>query len=170
MTETTNGTAQTVGSATSGKETIHKVVAVPIPPERAFALFTERMTAWWPTAQFSVAMYRGAGVRNVVVEPREGGAVYEVAEDGERADWGHVTRWDPPLAFEMEWYPGVATEDASTVVVSFHPEGSSTRVELVHAGLDKRPNGAEMVARYTSGWDVVLAPFVDAAHEATTVG
>lgn len=169
MTELMDGTAQTVGSATSGNEAIRKVVSVSIPPDRAFALFTDRMAAWWPTAEFSVAMYRGASVRNVVVEPREGGAVYEVADDGERADWGHVTRWDPPLAFEMEWYPGVATEDASTVVVSFHPEGSGTRVELVHAGLNERTNGAEMVARYTSGWDVVLAPFVDAAHKATAI-
>lgn len=169
MTEPTDGTTQTVGSATNGNEAIRKAVSVPIPPEGAFALFTDRMAAWWPTAKFSVAMYRGASVRNVVVEPREGGAVYEVAEDGERADWGHVTRWDPPLAFEMEWYPGVAPEEASTVAVSFRAEGGGTCVELVHTGLDGRPNGAEMVARYMSGWDVVLAPFVDAAHKATAI-
>ena len=59
-------------------------------------------------------------------------------------------------------------EKASTVVVSFHTEGSGTRMVLTHTGLDRRPNGNEMIARYASGWDTVLTPFAEGArHEAT---
>ena len=165
MTEPT-GTTDAIKSPLD--QAISKTVMVPITPERAFSLFTDGMATWWPTARFSVAMYRDATVRNVVIEPGEGGAIYEIAEDGERAEWGHVTRWEPPHRLGMQWYPGVGMEEASTVVVSFHAERSGTRVVLTHTGLDRRPNGNEMIARYTSGWDTVLAPFVEGAkHEAT---
>ena len=154
------------GTPTSRSEkAIRKRVRVPLPPDRAFDLFTQRVADWWPTALFSVAMYKGGTVQDVVIEPREGGAMYEVAEDGARSEWGTVTRWDPPSLLELEWFPGVDRSEATRIAVHFTPDGDGTLVELVHDGLDARPDGAALIERYTDGWDIVLAPYAALASE-----
>ena len=153
------------GAETSTVKAIRKRVRVPLPPDRAFDLFTRRVADWWPTAQFSVAMYTGGTVRDVVIEPREGGAMYEVAADGTRSEWGTVTRWEHPSLLELEWFPGVDRSEATRIAVRFAPDGDGTLVELVHDGLDARPDGAALVERYTDGWDIVLAPYAALASE-----
>jgi hypothetical protein len=45
------------------------------------------------------------------------------------------------------------------VEVRFSPEGPGTRVELEHRGF----GATDPRDRYASGWDVVLAPFVEHA-------
>ena len=43
----------------------------------------------------------------------------------------------------------------------FSPEGPGSRVELEHRGF----SAGDPRDRYSSGWDVVLAPFVDTASK-----
>ena len=139
--------------STTAIEEIRKTVLVDFAPEDAFDLFTAGIATWWPVETHS---YGGAEVTTVVFEPRVGGRVYEVTPAGER-DWGNVLALDRPSGFVLEWLIGDAS--ATEVEVRFTPEGPGSRVELVHRGF----GAADARGRYASGWDVVLAPFVEAA-------
>ena len=76
--------------------------------------------------------------------------------EGEQ-DWGSVLAWEPPHRLLLDWQIGEAR--GTEVEVTFAPEGPGSRVVLEHRGFaDADPRG-----RYDSGWDAVLAPFVDAA-------
>ena len=137
--------------STTVVETIKKTVLVDFAPPEAFDLFTAKIDKWWPASSHS---YGGDAVREVVFECNEGGRVYEITDDGEQ-DWARVRTFDPPHRFVLEWLIGGNTE----VEVTFAPEGPGSRVVLEHRGfeeLERRDN-------YDSGWDVVLAPFVETA-------
>ncbi len=63
-----------------------------------FDAFVATMGAWWPVQPFSAGKDR---VRDVVVERRHGGRVYETWDDGTEVDWGTLTAWEPPARFVM---------------------------------------------------------------------
>lgn len=79
-------------------------------PAAAFELFTTQIARWWPFRGHSCF---GDKAADVVFEPRVGGAVTEVALDGERMAWGTLTEWSPPDAFAMRWYPGLDAAEAT---------------------------------------------------------
>jgi uncharacterized protein YndB with AHSA1/START domain len=134
-------------------DAIRKTVLVDFAPAEAFELFTHRIASWWPVGTHS---YGGDEVTDVVLEPRVGGRLYEVTATGEQ-DWGSVLAWEPPDRVVLDWQIGEAR--GSEVEVRFSPEGPGTRVELEHRGF----GATDPRDRYASGWDVVLAPFVDHA-------
>jgi uncharacterized protein YndB with AHSA1/START domain len=134
-------------------DAIRKTVLVDFAPAEAFELFTHRIASWWPVGTHS---YGGDDVTDVVLEPGVGGRLYEVTEDGEQ-DWGSVAVWEPPHRVVLDWQIGEAR--GSEVEVRFSPEGPGTRVELEHRGFSTE----DPRDRYESGWDVVLAPFVEQA-------
>ena len=140
-------------STTVTTEAIRKTVLVDFAPAEAFELFTTRIASWWPVGTHS---YGGDDVTDVVLEPRAGGRLYEVTAAGEQ-DWGSVLAWEPPHRVLLDWQIGEAR--GSEVEVRFLPEGPGTRVELEHRGF----GAADPRDRYASGWDVVLAPFVEQA-------
>ena len=92
-----------------------------------------------------------------MLEPQVGGRLYEVTDDGEQ-DWGRVLEWDPPHRFLLDWQIGEAR--GTEVEVRFSPEGPGARVELEHRGF----SSGDPRERYSGGWDVVLAPFVESAQ------
>ena len=61
-------------------EPIRKSVTVACSVEKAFEIFTGRIASWWPVSQYSISQER---TRNVVIEPRVGGRIYEERDDGE---------------------------------------------------------------------------------------
>lgn len=138
---------------TTATEAIRKTVLVDFTPEEAFELFTARIGTWWPVRSHS---YGGEDVTNVVLEPHVGGRLYELTDAGEQ-DWGTVLAWEPPTRLLLDWQIGTAA--GTEVEVRFSAEGPGARVELEHRGF-AAPGAHE---RYRSGWDVVLAPFVEAA-------
>lgn len=141
--------------STIAAEAIRKTVLVDFAPAEAFELFTARIASWWPVSSHS---YAGDAVTDVVLEPQVGGRLYEVTDAGEQ-DWGRVLEWEPPHRFLLDWQIGDA---AGTVVeVRFTPEGPGARVELEHRGF----GATDPRERYDSGWDVVLAPFVETASK-----
>jgi uncharacterized protein YndB with AHSA1/START domain len=147
-------------TAELGTMAIRKTARVRLGVERAFELFTARMGDWWPTASHSL---HGERVAEVVVEPRQGGRVFERTEDGEEADWGGILAWEPPRRLVLEWRvnPAVA---ATEVEVRFAAEGDGTRVELVHRGWERLGAAAdEGRGSYEEGWTTVLARYEDAA-------
>jgi uncharacterized protein YndB with AHSA1/START domain len=141
--------------STTVVEAIRKTVLVDFTPEEAFDLFTARIAAWWPVRTHS---YGGDDVTSVVLEPRLGGRLYEVTDAGEQ-DWGSVLAWDPPRRLLLDWQIGEARD--TEVEVTFEPEGPGARVVLEHRGFA----GSDPRERYSGGWDVVLAPFVESASK-----
>ncbi len=133
---------------------IRKEVLVDFPPADAFDLFTKGIARWWPVRTHS---YAGDQVERVVFETHVGGRVYEVTAEGEQ-DWARVRELDRPNRFVLEWLIGSA--HATEVEVTFATEGPGTRVVLEHRGFQD----GEARGNYDGGWDIVLAPFVEAAR------
>ena len=136
-------------------DAIRKTVLVDFTPTEAFDLFTARIGSWWPVRSHS---YGGEDVKNVVLEPRVGGRLYEVTDEGEQ-DWGSVLAWEPPARLLLDWQIGEAC--GTQVEVTFSPEGPGSRVVLEHRGFA----AADPRERYGGGWDVVLATFAESASE-----
>jgi uncharacterized protein YndB with AHSA1/START domain len=147
-------------------EPVRRAVHVAVPVERAFAVYTERISEWWPFATHSrAAMEDGApqavGAR---VEPREGGRMLELRADGSEAPWGTVAAWDPPHRLAIAWRPNDDDHEPTEVEVRFTPDGDGTRVELVHSGWERlgAERGREGRESYETGWERVMADY--AAH------
>ncbi len=147
-------------------EPVRKSVVVPLTPQRTFALFTEGMGRWWPLASHSIAQERAV---SCAIEPRPGGAVYEVRDDGERCAWGEVRVWEPPNRFVMTWHPGRDAALAQEVEVRFSPIPEGTRVDLEHRGWEILAERAEAArASYDGGWELVFRDRFVAACRAIT--
>jgi uncharacterized protein YndB with AHSA1/START domain len=133
---------------------IEKSVLVRCKPARAFEAFTAEIGRWWPLHMFSVSQGKA---RTAMIEPREGGRIYETAEDGSTHDWGRVLSWSPPSGFSMTWHPGRAADPHTIVELSFAAEGESTRVRLIHRGWEALgEDAARSRGNYDGGWETVL--------------
>jgi uncharacterized protein YndB with AHSA1/START domain len=138
-------------------------VTVERPPLEAFHVFTAGMARWWPLRTHSVCR---AHAVSCVIEPRAGGAVYEVQDDGQRHAWGRVLEWEPPQRLVLTWHPGRPAAVAQEVEVRFSAEGTGTRVDLEHRGWARLGAfGAEARKSYDGGWRTVLGThFVQACR------
>jgi len=146
---------------------IQGTVTVSAPIERAFRIFTESFTTWWP-ADYHIGE---AEMAEAIIEPRVGGRWYERGVDGSECDWGHVLAWQPPHRLVVtwqingQWQYDPDPEHASEIEVRFTPEGSDqTTVELEHR-LIHRLAGGEAIRDSISGgggWSAVLAQFAKA--------
>jgi uncharacterized protein YndB with AHSA1/START domain len=129
-------------------------VAVPCPPARAFDYFTRDIGRWWPLARFSCA---GVDALDVTVEPRDGGALVEVARDGTRHRWGTVVAWEPGRRVAFAWHPGSDAADATRVEIGFAPTASGCLVTLTHSGFEALGARARKVkSEYENGWPDVF--------------
>jgi uncharacterized protein YndB with AHSA1/START domain len=142
--------------------TIRKSVVVAAPLERAFEVFTERITAWWPLATHSIGADKA---ESVDFEGRVGGRLVEQIAGGEEASWATITAWEPPTRIAMRWH--VNPENPETEIeVRFQPEGDGTRVDLEHRGWDAFGDQAQdMSGGYTVGWGMILERYADTAGE-----
>jgi uncharacterized protein YndB with AHSA1/START domain len=154
-------------SAMAADLVVRKSITVDAHPERAFAVFTERIGSWWPVKTHSLA---GEHAVDAVLEPQEGGRIYEVDADGNDGYWGTVVAWEPPHRLVIAWNVGRRRDEPTEVEVRFLSEGEGTRVELEHRGWERWHDGAEAQASYETGWDTVLAPFSDAVREGSAGG
>jgi uncharacterized protein YndB with AHSA1/START domain len=147
---------------------VRQSVVVDAPQDRAFEVFTEGMSSWWPMESYSIAPGPMAAA---VVEPRSGGRWFERSEDGSECEWGKVLVWEPPdrvvLAWQIspEWKydPGLHTE----IDVRFTAEDDGrTRVELEHRKLENYGERAEQMRTILGsddGWNSLLRRFGEAA-------
>jgi uncharacterized protein YndB with AHSA1/START domain len=126
-------------TARIGQDTeVRRSVEVPVPPARAFDVFTGAIDRWWPRDYH----LQSGELEAVGIDPIVGGRVWEQAVDGAVCVWGRVLQWDPPGRFGFTWrIPAdysVPADDApeSRVTVTFTPIEAGTRVEVVHDQLD----------------------------------
>jgi uncharacterized protein YndB with AHSA1/START domain len=162
-----NMTEQTMASGTD-PNSVRKVVNVKASREVAWRVFTEKMSTWWPLAQYKIGK---ANAVEAIVEPRVGGRWYERGEDGSTCDWGTVLSWEPTSRLVLSWDitadwqydPKLKTE----VEVRFIAEGKdATRVELEHRHLDRYGARRDEMRRIfdTEGdWGRLLQMFANAA-------
>lgn len=148
---------------------VHRSARVPLPPARAFDLFTSRMGAFWPS-DHSIG---SAAITDVVIEPWAGGRWFERGVDGSECDWGRVSVWQPPELVVLLWQIGAdwtMQPDLETeVVVSFTEDSPGhTRVNLTHRGLERYGEAATtMHAVFDSpnGWAGILTHFTELAAD-----
>lgn len=135
---------------------VEQRVRVSLDAQQAFDLFTRGIARWWPFRGHSC--FDDAAV-DVEFEPREGGAVTEVARNGGRMAWGRLTVWDPPRRFAMTWHPGRDAAEATLLTVSFVASTEGTEVQVLHTGWEVRSDAREIRDRYQQGWGEVLQSY-----------
>jgi uncharacterized protein YndB with AHSA1/START domain len=106
---------------------------------------------------------------HMVLEPKEGGRIYEIGSDGSDCKWSHVLAWEPPhrLVFTWEISPQWSLETdrakASEVEVRFTAENAGrTRVDVEHRNLDRHGDGWENLRDAIGspgGWPLELGAF-----------
>ncbi len=142
--------------------TIVQTIDVKAVPARAFELFTERMSDWWPKGRTPGANPHVA----LVIEPHVGGRWYERDADGHDTQWGTVLAWEPPGRLVLGWQldqrftydPALVTE----VELRFEAApGGGTRVTLEHRDLERFGSDWEtMAAKIRSGWPERMRDFM----------
>lgn len=141
-------------------EPIRSSATVPLSPDDAFDLFTDRLHTWWPLATHSVFE---ANVETCVFEPRAGGRIVERSRGGEESVWGEVLAYERPHRFVVSWHPGGGPP--TEVEVKFTPSDDGTYVELEHRGWEVFAEPDEARAGYANGWPFVFGQrFIDAAR------
>ncbi|HEX4718415.1 MAG TPA: SRPBCC family protein [Thermoleophilaceae bacterium] len=148
---------------------VHKSIVVDAPIERAFHVYTQEMTSWWPPDHHIL----DAPLSEMTVEPREGGRIYDVGTDGSECQWARVLAYEPPTLFvfswdiNLQWEIETDHERTSEVEVRFTAEGDGrTRVDLEHRNLDRHGGGWEKMREAVGshgGWGVGLDRFAQAA-------
>jgi len=106
---------------------IEKIIDVPCDAKHAFNVFVDKVDTWWPKDKNSVSAMQGQVAKKIVIEPREGGRVYEIDH---------------------------AAEKASMVNVQFDEiDGKHTTVKLTHSRWEAFAEKAEdMRNGYNQGW------------------
>ena len=144
-------------------DSIRRQIVVTASRERAFEVFTSRMTTWWPSDHH----IGSAPIEQIVIEPREGGRWFTRHTDGTETSTGYVAAWEPPDRVVVTWQiapdwrydPSLVT----TVEVRFVEEAPGrTRVELEHRDLDRfGPEADRMRATFEDpgAWTATLEAF-----------
>ena len=139
---------------------IRRQILVDADPATAFAVFTERISQWWPLEDLSV--YGPGGTVGFA-----DGQIVEQSASGDAAVWGTVYLWEPGAALAFSWHPGGPPDQATHVEVTFTQADAQTLVTLTHTGWERFADPAETRAEYEQGWPVVLGTYRDhvAHHE-----
>ncbi len=148
-----------------------KNLTVKTSQERAFRVFTDGMSRWWPPEHH----IGSSPLKSMVVEPREGGRWYSVSEDGSECDLGKVLVWQPPNRLVLAWQitaawafdPSFVTE----IEVKFSAQGPKlTQVDFEHRNLERYGEAAEGIRQQigaATGWPKIMDQFArDAALKA----
>lgn len=133
----------------------------------AFRIYVHEAARWWPLDTHALSPENNTKAIDHVVEPRVGGRVYEIAQDGRKFDWGEVLAYEPGRRFSMTWQLGRAREKSGEVDVRFEPLGpESCRVTLVHSHWERMgEEGPKFRDGYNSGWESVFGErFADYAR------
>jgi uncharacterized protein YndB with AHSA1/START domain len=123
---------------------IEKSAFLECAPERAFALFTERASDWWPETLRHTSDPRSE------IRLLASGRFWERASDGHEIELGRVVTWEPSQRLILDFYPGTDADHPTKVVVSFAPDGAGTRVVVEHG---PKPESAELWLERAPGFE-----------------
>jgi uncharacterized protein YndB with AHSA1/START domain len=129
-------------------------------PARAFSLWAEQTTRWWPHGH-SVSAEAGL---TVTFEPHAGGRIYETTPGGAEHDWGEVLAWEPPQRLVYLWHLRFDRSDATEVEVTFTAAADGTLVRIEHRGWERLGKVAEERRdRNRRGWASVTQHYREVA-------
>lgn len=153
--------------STTDDVVVRRQVTVNAPIEKAFSVFTDQFGDFKPKEHNLM----GSPIAETRFDPRVGGHIYDVAEDGSECRWARVLAYEPPERVVFSWdispYWQLETDEtrASEVEVTFVAEGpGKTRVELEHRHLDRHGPGWEGVRDGVAGeggWPTYLDRYAD---------
>lgn len=115
-------------------------------------------TSRWPLDEgFS---FGGDRAKEIHLEPRVGGRLYEKWADGDEFQTGRVIECDPPRRIVFTWRDEEGRGEME-VDVLFTPEGDGTLVTVEHRVFERLGPGGEedLAARYAGGWPRVLQAY-----------
>jgi uncharacterized protein YndB with AHSA1/START domain len=151
---------------------VRRHVVVDAPISSAFETFVGRFGDFKPPEHNLLA----APIATTTFEPRAGGHIVDVAEDGSECRWARVLAYEPPdrVVFSWDISPTWQLEpdpaNTSEVEVRFVAETPErTRVELEHRNLERHGPGWEGVQEGVdgdAGWPLYLARYADLLHRA----
>ena len=131
---------------------IHKSIFLPCDPARAFHIFTEEISRWWPAER------RHTGDPDSKIIMLASGPFFERARDGQRVELGRIREWNPPHHLLFDFYPGTDAEHPTEVVVTFMAEADGTRLTIDHGPTTTSADLFDLRApRYEASWESVLA-------------
>lgn len=137
-----------------------KTIETKAPPDLAFRLFTERMSAWWPS-RMSIGPEPPA---DIVVEPGVGGRWFERTKAGVETDWGRVLIWEPPQRLVLAWQIDATfcydPEFETELELTFETSPMGARVRLEHRNLERLGESAARIAeQMRGGWAGIIEGF-----------
>jgi hypothetical protein len=135
-------------------EPVRKTITVRRTPAEAFEIFTARFGSWWPVKKFSLHQ---AGTETAVIEPRVGGAIYEIAANGERPRGARCACGSRACASSWPGTRATTRARRRKSRSASWPRVDGTRVELEHRDWQKL--GAKAAGtrdNYDQGWVFVF--------------
>jgi Activator of Hsp90 ATPase homolog 1-like protein len=137
--------------------------------DHTFDVCVRTLGVWWPVQPFSAGQGR---VREVTLEPRVGGRVYETWQDGTVVVWGELLVWLPPERLTMTWTSTPAPTEVELTFTALGP--GLTRVAVEHRGWEALSDaqlsedcampGGYTGGAYRTGWTTILGCLAAAAE------
>ena len=148
-------------------QVVRRHVVVNAPIASAFGVFVGRIGEYKPPEHNLLS----SPIASTTFEPRVGGHIVDVGEDGSECRWARVLAYEPPDRVVFSWdispYWQLESDpaNASEVEVRFVAETPErTRVELEHRHLDRHGPGWEGVrdgVEGDAGWPLYLSRYAD---------
>ena len=139
-----------------------KSVLLPLAPVKAFELFTQAISQWWPADR------RHTGDPASEIFLLESGRFFERAHDGQEIELGRVRLWESPNRIRLDFFIATGVERPTEVEISFAAEAGGTRVTVQHGPTpSSEALWLERAPRYDQSWQVVLAALSHAADRAS---
>lgn len=147
---------------------VRKSVVVNANAARAFDVFANNITRWWPPSHSMLKV----PLKDTFIEPFVNGRWYQVGQDGSECDNGKVLAWEPPHRLLLAWQLNADwqydPELVAEVEIKFIAEGERrTRVELEHRHLERLGAKAETARTAIdgpNGWTAILESYRQAAE------
>ena len=117
-------------------------------PARVWKAWVEEMDDWWTPPYYNDK----SRVSGLELEPQLGGRFIEKwGEDGSGFLIGHIVEWLPPQRLGYTWSERTWGGIVTLVSLEFKQEGRNTRLNLVHDGFERLPDGEKQRSGYDHG-------------------
>jgi uncharacterized protein YndB with AHSA1/START domain len=147
---------------------VRKTMVVNAPVARAFDVFTQGISRWWPNDH-------GIGkkpLQTVLIEPRLGGRWLEISQDGTETVVATIILWEPPHRMVLVWQINAQWKPDATmkseVDIRFTADGPDvTQLELLHHKFETMGTeaGGSMRNDVDRGWPGLIERFAKEAAQ-----